>query len=498
MSITGPLLSMALAVATLSFAQDSRTGTLVGTITDSAAATVAKAAINVTNVETKVVSHGETTAEGNYYIPFLNIGAYELTVEAAGFKKFLRSGITLQAGSTIRIDIQLEVGALTQQVEVTAASPLLATDSAAVGGLDDAKKVRETPMLQSKPQHLMFYMQGASAMNDGSYHILGQPPALINYTLDGASVKQSVRSEIGEVNTSITPPVDAIEEAQVWTTGIPAEVGHAAGGAYNMVLKSGTNQLHFAAEERYIHKDFIYRSYFQQSVANIATAPFEYHNFDAVLGGPVVIPKVYDGRNKTFFFLAYRLDYDHEANTSTTSTPDPGMLSGSFSFGGLGYPIYDPKTIACANAGGCASGTGWTAAPFPANQIPQNRFDPVAVKFLSFHPYQLPNTAGFYSATGPNSNYNDLTHYLSDRQGYVAKFDQQIGGHDKLFVRYAWNKFRVVVGRNAVQYAWTAIDNTSFSYGLPEPIDERNVVLSEIHNFGPSTVNEFRAAYQPW
>jgi len=490
------ILAAILALASFALAQDTRTATLVGTVTDNTGAAVPKATVNATNVQTQVASHGETTAEGNYYIPFLNIGEYEITVEAAGFKKLVRSGISLQAGSTIRIDAQLEVGALSQSVEVTAATPLLATDSAAVGGLDDAKKVHETPMLQSKPQHLMYYMQGSTALNDGSYHILGQPAALINYTIDGASVKQSIRAEIGETNTSITPPVDSIAEAQVWTTGIPAEVGHAAGGAYNMVLKSGTNQLHFAAEERYIHKAFIYRSYFQQSVANIDTAPFEYHNFDAVLGGPVAIPKVYNGRNRTFFFLAYRLDYDHEANTSTTSTPDQAMLNGNFSFGGLGYPIYDPKTIVCGNANGCASGTGWTAAPFPGNQIPQNRFDPAAVKFLSLKPYQLPNTAGFYSNTGPNNNYSDLTHYLSDRQGHVAKVDQQISNSDRLFVRYAWNKFRVVVGRNQVQYAWTLIDNAAFSYGLREPIDERNVVLSEIHNFGPVMVNELRLAYQ--
>lgn len=490
------ILFLVLALASFAPAQDSRTATLVGTVTDTTGAAVPKAAVNAKNVQTQVVSRGETTADGNYYIPFLNIGDYEVTVEAAGFKKLVRTGVTLQAGSTSRIDGELEVGALSQAVEVSAASPLLSTDSAAVGGLDDAKKVHETPMLQSKPQHLMYYMQGSSAMNDGSYHILGQPPALINYTIDGASVKQSVRSEIGETNTSITPPVDAIAEAQVWTTGIPAEVGHAAGGAYNMVLKSGTNQLHFAAEERYIHKSFIYRSYFQQSVANINTAPFEYHNFDAVLGGPVVIPKLYNGRNKTFFFFAYRLDYDHEANTSTVSTPDQAMLNGNFSFGGLGYPIYDPKSIVCGNANGCANGTGYTATPFAGNQIPQNRFDPAVAKFLAFKPYQLPNTAGFYSTTGPNNNYSDLTHYLSDRQGHVAKFDQQIGNNDKLMARYAWNKFRVVVGRNAVQYAWTLIDNTGFSYGQREPIDERNVTASEIHNFGPSMVNEIRLAYQ--
>ena len=494
MSRTRSLVLVALVLAPLSFAQDVRTATLVGTVTDPTGTAIPAASITATSVQTQVVSKGQTTADGNYYVPFLGIGDYELTVEAAGFKKFLRSGITLQAGVTTRIDIQLEVGSLTQEVEVTAASPLLATDSSVVGGLDNAKKVHETPMLQSKPQHLLYYMEGSQGQNDGTYHMLGQPSALIGYTIDGANVKQSVRTDIGETTTSITPPVDSIEEAQVLTTGIPAEMGHVAGGAYSMVLKSGTNQLHFATEERYINKDFIYRSYFQQSVANVATAPFEYHNFDAVLGGPVYVPKVYDGRNKTFFFLAYRLDYDHEANSSTTSTPDQAMLTGNFSFGGLGYPIYDPKSITCGNSSGCANGTGWTATPFPGNQIPTNRFDPVAAKFLSFKPYQLPNTTGFYSTTGPNNNYTDLTHYLSDREAFVVKIDEQIRSSDKFFVRLDRNKNRTGAGRNSVQYAWQALDTIS-GFGYGEPIDLYNVVLSEIHNFGPTTVNEFRVSY---
>jgi hypothetical protein len=191
------------------------------------------------------------------------------------------------------------------------------------------------------------------------------------------------------------------------------------------------------------------------------------------------------------------LDYDHEANPVVVSAPDQPMLNGDFTFGGLGYKIYDPKSIMCTNPAGCgATGTGWTATPFPGNQIPVNRFDPVTAKFLSLKPYQIANTAGFYSATGPNNNYSDVTHYLSDRQGYVGKIDQQITSTHKLFVRYAWNRYRVVVGRNAVQYAWTDIDNTTFSYGLPEPIDERNIVASDIYNFGPTLINEFRVAYQ--
>jgi len=493
--IVGRTALTGLALAVLSFAQDV-TATLVGTVIDSSGAAVPNARVSAINVQTKVETRGVTAPKGNYYVPFLTLGNYDVTVEAQGFKKLVRSGVILEAGRTVRIDIQLEVGAPSQETEMTAASPLLETDDAVVGGIADAKTVEESPMIQSKPQHILYYMEGVSTAG-GSYVILGQNQNLINYTVDGANVKQSVRSAIGETSTSVTVPVDSIAEAQVGTTGIPAETGHASGGTYNIVLKSGTNQLHFSSEERYINKDFIYRSYFQQSTAGVANAPFEYHNFDAVIGGPVVIPKVYDGRNRTFFFLGYRLDYDHEANASTVSTVDQGMLNGNFSFGGLGYPIYDPKSITCTLAAGCPTSSGWTATPFAGNQIPQSRFDPVAVKFLSLSPYQLPNmTTGFYSATGPNNNYTGLTHYLSDREGYVLKIDEQISSNDRFFARYAGNMFREPIGRNAVQYRWGLIDSTQYSYGLPEPIDVRSVTLGEYHNFGPTVINELRLAYQ--
>ena len=296
----------------------------------------------------------------------------------------------------------------------------------------------------------MYYMEGAAcASNSGVCMVVGQPSANLDYTVDGAQSKQSVRTVLGEANTMVTVPMDSIAEAQVWSTGIPAEKGHTSGGAFNVTTKSGTNELHFAAEERIIMKPWIDRQYFQQSVANLSSAYFEYHNFDATLGGPIVIPKVYDGRNKTFFFFGYRFDYDHESNSSTTSTVDQGMLAGNFAFGGLGYPIYDPKSITCTAAAGCPGSTGWTATPFPGNQIPQSRFDPVAAKFLSFNPYHLPNTTGFYSATGPNNNYTDYTPYLSDRQGYLVKIDHQIGPKDRFFIRYAGNVNREPAGRNA-------------------------------------------------
>ena len=346
-------------------------------------------------------------------------------------------------------------------------------------------------MMQAKAQNLLYYMEGVQGNNDGSYHILGLPPNLLSYNIDGAAVKQSVRSDIGTTTTAITPPVDAIAEAQVWSTGIPAEMGHNGGGAFQLVLKSGTNELHFSAEERYINKDWLHRAYFQQVRQDL---PFEYHNFVATLGGPVVIPKLYNGRNKTFFFLAYSLNYDHEQNPAIASTPDPAMLGGNFSFGGLGLPIYDPKTITCTAAAGCANGTGYTATPFSGQQIPLSRFDPVAAKFLSLQPYKLPNIDGFYSNTGPNNNYSQNSHYLSDREGYIVKIDQQLASNHKFFFRFAWNMNRQF-GREAVQYRLGLLDNTEFSFGQREPIDLHNVTFGDVYTFSPTLINEFRVAY---
>jgi hypothetical protein len=494
MSRLSHLVVILLGAALCVLAQDVQSATLVGTVTDHTGAVIPGATIVVTNTQTQVVSRGVTNGDGAYYIPFLANGVYDLTIEAAGFKKYVRNGATFQGGQNPRIDVQLEVGSLTDVVEVTGSAPLLATDSVVVGGVNDVKTIHDTPMLQSKPQHLMYYMEGSQVNNDGTYHILGLPSTQINFTIDGNIVKQTPRSAIGEVNNSVTPPVDSLMEAQVWTTGIPAELGHSAGGAYNMVTKSGTNSLHFAAEQRYIAKDFVHRQIFNQGAT---TTPFEYMNFDTVLGGPVYIPKVYDGRNKSFFFLAFRFDYDHEQNSNTAATPDAGMLSGNFSFGGLGYPIYDPRSITCpAAANGCPNGVGYTATPFTGNQIPQSRFDPVAVKFLSLNPYTPPNMPGFFSATGPNSNLIANTQYLADKDGYIGRFDQQINSNHKLYFRLAWNRYRTVVGRNAIQYAFRDIDNTVMSYGLPEPIDTTNITVGDIYNLGPTLINEFRVAYQ--
>jgi hypothetical protein len=488
-----PLLYWALALMLTggyAAAQEVQSATVVGTVTDPTGAVVPNASVTVTNTATNIAAHTTTNADGAYYVPFQSAGTYEITIAAPGFKQLVRRGVVLEIGQTPRINVSLEVGNTTESVEVTAAAPILATDNSVVGGTMPTKQIHDIPMLQAKPQHLMYYMEGSQVNNDGTYHMLGLPSNQINFTIDGSIVKQAPNANIGEVNNSVTPPVDALMEAQVWTTGIPAELGHSAGGAYNMVTKSGTNQLHFSAEERYIHKDFLHRSIWQQAATN---TPFEYHNFDTVLGGPVYIPKVYDGRNKTFFFLAFRFDYDHEQNTVTQSAPTPAMLNGNFAFPvANAQTIYDPRTIApCAT---CSN--GWTAQPFTGNQIPVSRFDPVAAKFLSLTPYNLPNTTGGWTTTGPSNNLIANTHYLADKDGYLGRFDQKITESNKAYFRFAWNRYRTNPGRENILFHWFDIDSTGNSYGEPEPIDTLNLTFGDVDTISPTVINEFRVAYQ--
>ncbi len=135
-------------------------------------------------------------------------------------------------------------------------------------------------------------------------------------------------------------------------------------------------------------------------------------------------------------------------------------------------------------------------APFPQNRIPISRFDPVAVRFLGLNPYNLPNTAGGFTTTGPINNYIANTHYLADKDGYLGRFDQQISQANKAYFRFAWNRYRVSPGRENILYKFRELDNTTNSYGEPEPVDTLNLTLGDVHTFSPTVINEFRTAYQ--
>jgi hypothetical protein len=201
-----------LAITTCLMGQAARTGTLVGTVTDSTGAVIPNAKISVRNIETSFVAKTETNAEGSYYAPFLAVGSYELTVEAAGFKTFVQKGIDLRAAEVPRIDVKLEVGNTTESVLVTGAAPLIETETSQVTQTVQHQTIEQLPVLQMKAHRLLYYVEGLQ-IRGADASVVGQSSAALGFTLDGVSGKTSVRDSIGDTNTSVQPALDALAEA---------------------------------------------------------------------------------------------------------------------------------------------------------------------------------------------------------------------------------------------------------------------------------------------
>lgn len=472
---------------TLAMGQAARTATLVGTVTDPAGALVPGAKVTLTNTETGFVSNGVTNAEGSYYIPFLAVGMYEMRLEAAGFKAYVQKGIELRAAEVPRIDVKLEVGATSESVQVTASAPLLATETSQVSQAMEAQAIMRLPVHQMKVQRLLYYVVG---MQDYSSTALGQSASAMGFTLDGISGKRSIRDAIGDTNLSVMPSLDALAEAKVYTTGAPAEMGHVSGGILALTFKSGTNALHGSIEDRGTSTLLTHRAYLQQGALN---NPMTYHQGLAAIEGPVVLPKIYDGRNKTFFLFAFGRHDERTREPQTGTVPDLNMLSGDFSFPearGGGYPIYDPKSMRQV-------GSTWTADPFVGMQVPKSRFDPVAVNFLATDPWKAPNnpTATTHSRTGSNNNWIGEALYRSYRSRYDSKVDHQISPNNRFFVRNSWNRHRLPWSRNRFSVNNMLLESSNFGIGRPNPIDQQNWAFADYHTLSPTLMNELRLGF---
>jgi Carboxypeptidase regulatory-like domain len=462
--------------ALVASAQTTGTATLLGTLTDSTGAVVAAANVTVVNKETSFTSTTRTNQEGYYFVPYLNPGTYQLSIEAAGFKRYVREGIVLRTNESPRIDVMLEVGAVSEQVQVTATAPLLETETAASGGVLGVEQFVKIPILQKLVFRMTLYLPGTQVVN--GLHAMGQRERSMGYTLDGLSGKEPVRGPVNATNQVITSTTDAMTEVKLFTTGLPAEYGHSGGGQLSSVFRSGTNQLHGSMEDRFINKDLMHRNYFD---VDRPTGPFNYHEITGVVSGPVRIPKIYNGRDRTFFLFGYTRHHEDGGESILRDVPSADMLAGNFSFGGVGQPIYDPLTTRL-------EGTTWVRTPLPGNVVPQSRFDPVAKNFLSHNPFTPSNRQGTIDRLGPHENYANTTQYKSFRTRFDIKFDHQFTSSHKMFARYSQSHHRAFSDRWALEIQWRLIDPNT----VPIPIDQENVVVSDIWTLSPSAINEVR------
>jgi hypothetical protein len=436
--LAGLLAIFALTSSTLpcaAFAQSER-GNLTGTVTDPAGAAIAAANIVITNRATNAAARAQSSASGEFTIPNLLPGAYRVEVTAAGFKRFVQPDLVINASASVRVEAQLQLGQVSEQIEVSAAAVAVQTDTAKVSTQVENRLVDELPLVVAGSMRSPFNLVqvAAEARGDGQrLSIGGGQAAAWDATLDGHSVGTNRSGDTAEAALN-TPSVEALTEFSVDTNGFKAEYGQAGGGVMTFASKSGTNQFHGSAYNFLRNDAMDARGFFaaQRSV-------YRQNDFGFTASGPVWIPKVYNGRNQSFFFVSYEGFRNRVgANNTLLTVPTPEMFQGDFRNWvdpqARQIAIYDPATTRQN-----AAGTGSVRDAFPNNQIPVSRFSTTAASINALARGVQPNR-GFTPGTSNYVRQNYLVSggtMVTPTDKWSVKGDQMIGSKHRL--SFLWN-----------------------------------------------------------
>ena len=419
------------------WSQESR-GTVLGRVTDSSGLVVPDATVQISNIATGVTVKGSANGEGNFFFSFLIPGTYQIIAEKTGFKRFQRDGIEVHVNDRLEVNIPLQLGVVSDTVTVTEEAPLLDTTSASVGRVVDSKEVRELPMNHGDPDNLI-RLSGGVAFTDSpskdqpwqmlntAYAMAGQKSSTNEFTLDGASntLHDVARGSVAE---AWTPTGDSVAEFKVQTATFDASTGQTQGAVVNVSLKSGTNQFHGTAYWAKQMPNFNANLFFA-NIAGQKIGNFHYNRVGGTLNGPVIIPKLYNGKNRTFFMVAYEYIKSTTIAGTIATVPTAANRTGDFSALlklGANYQIYDPFTRVPAANG------RFSNSPLPGNIIPANQISPIAKNILSYYP--LPDPTGGTSDFGNNLNRSQWPSRIPyDTQLY--KFDQVVSDRNRFMFR---------------------------------------------------------------
>jgi hypothetical protein len=433
-----------LLLAVFLFAQNDR-GTITGEVKDQSGAVVPGATVIATNTASGTDTKTTTTETGNYTIPSLTAGIYSLSVEMKGFKKFIQSNIEVQVSITNRVDASLEVGASTETVTVTDESAALKTESAEQSTVIETDRINDLPLnfgggggssgnIRS-PFAFNMLSPGVTGGGQDTSAVNGLPTGTFSVQVEGQD--STSNNDPNWTSTVSHESVDAIEEFSLQTSTFAAEFSQVGGGLYNFTTKSGSNQFHGTGYEYLTNEDLdARRPYFTSTVPS--TNPRSRKNdFGGTVGGPVWIPKVYKGKNKTFFFVSEEVfrDVTYANGSSFATLPTAAMQSGNFSAPTL-FPaqnlgtdpagntmlngaIYDPATRTTLASTGQV-----VAMPFPGNIIPESRFDPVAVRIQKLYPS--------LSNANPTNNFLENNPVPNNQQAITVKIDEVLPDNSKL------------------------------------------------------------------
>lgn len=419
-------------------AQDFRGG-ITGRIVDSSNARLPGVTVTATNVETNVASATTTNGEGDYSILFLNPGTYTVTAELSGFKKVSRPGIEVRIGDRLESNMTLDVGRMEETVTVSAESPLLSTTNGSTGQVIGEKVIAMMPLSDGNPFALARLAPGIAYTGDLKFSrpfdnagtsgiVTGGAPGGNEFTLDGSPNMASGR------RVAFVPPAGAVQEFKVETASFDAASGHTAGATVSVTLKSGTNTLKGSGYTYYRSEKLAETDFFVKK-AGAAKPALGYKRPGGNLGGPLVIPGLYNGHDRTFFFGAVEWLYDEFPEPLSQTVPTQAMRNGDFSaLLAQGIVIYDPLSAQTA-------GARVVRQPFPGNIIPANRLNPIAQKVLGYYP--LPNQAA--NATGQD-NFFSSNPRTDDFYSISTRFDHTLTSKQRVMARYTRNDRREARG----------------------------------------------------
>lgn len=478
------------------------TGSITGLIKDGTGAVVPSATVTARNEATNVTYTAASSATGNYAIPDLPVGRYRVTVSLAGFKTWIRSGVLVTSGEATRIDVVLAVGEVAERVEVFGGTPALQTESAQVSSSMERTQVEDLPIPVGQiqgvrtPLSLMIMLPevrtdtGEGSGNTPSMRIGGGQSSGWSVNVDGQRIETGWRNLLSEQRL-LTPPVDAVEQFRVDMGSYKASDAQFSGGAVTMISKSGTNELHGSAFEYYQSQIFNANSWLNNKLGREKSV-FHRNDFGFTAGGPAYIPKLYNGKNRSYFFIAYEgYRYPHTLAATQNTVPTTAMRGGDFSGWvdntGKMIPIYDPSSTRTVASG------GYVRDPFPGNIIPANRISPISKKIAAYFPD--PNAPGLVrNYISPGAAFNNRVEHI-----FSAKGDQNIRNANRLAVTYTQARKRGVT-------SWDTDPLNPRSWpGLPYPFGSQNkndipehgdlVRVNDTHILTPRVVNTLTFGY---
>ena len=449
-------------------AAQTNTGQIAGVVVDASGGVLPGTTVVATHPATGFAIERVTDAEGRFFLPALPTGMWEVVAELSGFQRATQTGITLELGRTLQLAFTLSLGAISEEVSVEVSAPLLQATTAEISDVIDTREVVEMPL--NGRQFLQLAQlsdavvippggtRGGALQQAGPLPNVGGQRAGHNiYMLDGFKVTDELFN-----NLVINPSVDSIQEFKIQKSMYPPEFGGKASALINVATKAGGNQVHGSLFEFLRDDRLDAHNFFDDRRQPVP--PLEQHQFGGSLGGRIV-------RGRAFFFISYERQRSTRSVTKTFSVPDAALRAGDFSGAD---PICDPRTIV-ASTGVCS--------PFPGNQIPSTRLDPIAQALLDQVP--LPNGEGQFQ------NLRSVEPQHKSAHQFSVRVDHRLTDTDQLFVRFS------SFDADETQPFGTSVQQEALVPGFGRTLDttSRNLGISHTRTFGTSMLNELRFGY---